>query len=112
MILSVTFVPAAVALFLKGKFEEKESPAVAWARKVYGPALTAAMHNRELTVTLAVVIMVLSGLLTTRMGSEFVPSLNEGDIALHATAHSRHKPDYGYRNAGRAGKKDQDILRR
>ena len=42
------------------------------------------MDNRELTVTLAVVIMVLSGLLLTRMGSEFVPSLNEGDIALHA----------------------------
>lgn len=84
MILSVTFVPAAVALFLKGKFEEKESPAVAWARKVYRPALNAAMGNRELTVTLAVVIVVLSGLLVTRMGSEFVPSLNEGDIALHA----------------------------
>lgn len=84
MILSVTFVPAAVALFLKGKFEEKESPAVAWARKVYRPALSAAMGNRELTVTLAVVIVVLSGLLVTRMGSEFVPSLNEGDIALHA----------------------------
>ncbi len=84
MVLSVTFVPAAVALFLKGKFEEKESPAVAWARKVYRPALTAAMDNRELTVTLAVVIMVLTGLLLTRMGSEFVPSLNEGDIALHA----------------------------
>ena len=42
------------------------------------------MRNKGLTVTLAVVIMVLSGLLLTRMGSEFVPSLNEGDIALHA----------------------------
>ena len=42
------------------------------------------MRNKALTITLAVVIMVLSGSLTTRMGSEFVPSLNEGDIALHA----------------------------
>ena len=84
MILSVTFVPAAIALFLSGKVAEKESPAVAWARKVYIPALAAAMRNKGLTVTLAVVIVVLSGLLTTRMGSEFVPSLNEGDIALHA----------------------------
>ena len=84
MILSVTFVPAAIALFLSGKVAEKESPAVAWARKIYLPMLAAAMRNKSLTVTLAVVILVLSGLLTTRMGSEFVPSLDEGDIALHA----------------------------
>lgn len=84
MILSITFVPAAIALFLSGKVAEKESPAVAWAKKIYAPALTGAMSNKGLTVTLAVVIVVLSGLLTTRMGSEFVPNLNEGDIALHA----------------------------
>lgn len=84
MILSVTFIPAAIALFLSGKVEEKESAAVAWAKKMYMPALAAAMRNKGPTVTLAVVIVVLSGLLMTRMGSEFVPSLNEGDIALHA----------------------------
>ena len=84
MILSVTFVPAAIALFLSGKVAEKESPVVAWAKKVYLPALSAAMRNKGLTVTLAIVTVTLSGLLTTRMGSEFVPSLNEGDIALHA----------------------------
>jgi len=84
MILSVTFVPAAIALFLSGKIAEKESPAVAWAKKIYLPIFAAAMRNKSLTITLAVVILVLSGLLTTRMGSEFVPSLNEGDIALHA----------------------------
>jgi cobalt-zinc-cadmium resistance protein CzcA len=84
MILSVTFVPAAIALFLSGKVAEKESRVVVWAKKVYVPALAASMRNKGLTVTLAIVIMVLSGLLTTRMGSEFVPSLNEGDIALHA----------------------------
>lgn len=84
MILSVTFVPAAIALFLSGKVAEKESPAVIWAKKIYVPMLAATMRSKSLTVTLAVVIVVLSGLLTTRMGSEFVPSLNEGDIALHA----------------------------
>jgi cobalt-zinc-cadmium resistance protein CzcA len=84
MILSVTFIPAAIALFLSGKVAEKESPVVAWAKKMYIPALAAAMRNKALTVTLAVVIVALSGLLTTRMGSEFIPSLNEGDIALHA----------------------------
>ena len=84
MILSVTFVPAAIALFLSGKVTEKESTTVVWAKKAYVPALNAAMRNKELTITIAVVIVVLSGLLVTRMGSEFVPSLNEGDIALHA----------------------------
>jgi len=84
MILSVTFVPAAIALFLSGKVTEKESKTVVWAKKAYVPALNAVMRNKELTITIAVVIMVLSGLLATRMGSEFVPSLNEGDIALHA----------------------------
>lgn len=84
MVLSVTFVPAALALFLTGKVAEKENVLVTWANKIYVPALAAAMRSKALTVTLAVVIVVLSGLLTTRMGSEFVPSLDEGDIALHA----------------------------
>ena len=84
MILSVTFVPAAIAFFLYGKVQEKESSVMAWAKKAYLPLLTATLYNRELTVTIAIVIVILSGLLTTRVGSEFVPSLNEGDIALHA----------------------------
>ncbi len=84
MVLSITFVPAAIALFLSGKVTEKESPVMIWAKHIYKPMLITAMRNHGLTVTIAVVIVVLSGLLTTRIGSEFVPSLNEGDIALHA----------------------------
>lgn len=82
--LSVTFVPAAVAMFLSGKMMEKEGAAVVWAKKIYAPALDTAMANKGLTVTIAAVIVVLSLLLTTRMGSEFVPNLDEEDIALHA----------------------------
>lgn len=82
--LSITFVPAAVALFLSGKMMEKEGTAVLWAKKLYAPALDIAMSNKGLTVTIAVVIVTLSLLLTTRMGSEFVPNLDEEDIALHA----------------------------
>ena len=52
VILSLTFVPAAVALFLTGKVAEKESTAVAWAKKIYLPALDRAMGNKGLTVTL------------------------------------------------------------
>ncbi|PSJ16581.1 efflux RND transporter permease subunit [Nitrosomonas supralitoralis] len=84
MILSITFVPAAIAFFLTGKVQEKESRVMVWAKRAYMPVLATTMNNRELTVTIAIVIVILSGLLTTRVGSEFVPSLNEGDIALHA----------------------------
>lgn len=84
MILSLTFVPAAIAFFLSGKVQEKESRVMQWAKKIYLPLLTATLNNRELTVTIAIVVVILSGLLATRIGSEFVPSLNEGDIALHA----------------------------
>ncbi|MGH8077321.1 MAG: efflux RND transporter permease subunit, partial [Lysobacter sp.] len=84
LILSVTFVPAAVALFVTGGVEEKENRAMQWARKVYRPALDFVLENRAPTVAAAVVVVVLSVLLATRMGAEFVPSLDEGDIALHA----------------------------
>ncbi|OQW39852.1 MAG: cation transporter [Proteobacteria bacterium SG_bin4] len=82
--LSVTFVPAAVAMFLSGRMMEKEGAAVQWAKTIYAPALDFSLNNKGLTVTVAVVIVILSLLLTTRMGSEFIPSLDEEDIALHA----------------------------
>ncbi len=84
LILSVTFVPAAMALFVTGRIQEKENRAMQWARKLYRPALDLVLENRAPTVAAAVIVVVLSVLLATRMGAEFVPSLDEGDIALHA----------------------------
>ncbi len=84
MILSLTFVPAAVALFVTGRVEEKESRVMGWARRAYEPALGFVMRNKVPVVTAAAVAVVLSGLLASRMGSEFIPSLDEGDIAMHA----------------------------
>ncbi|WDT74017.1 MAG: CusA/CzcA family heavy metal efflux RND transporter [Candidatus Manganitrophus sp.] len=84
MILSVTFVPAAVALLLSGPISEKENFLVRWAKKVYTPLLNLALANRVPVVVAATVLVILSGLLATRMGSEFIPSLDEGDIAMHA----------------------------
>jgi len=84
MILSVTFIPAAVALLIGNKVSEKESRLMQWASRGYAPTLAWGMGNKAVVLTVAVVAVVLSGLLATRMGSEFVPSLNEGDIALHA----------------------------
>jgi len=84
MILSVTFIPAAVALIVTGKVEEKEQTLIVLAKQRYLPLLRWAILNKVLVLTIAVVSVALSGLLASRMGSEFVPSLDEGDIALHA----------------------------
>lgn len=84
MILSVTFIPAAVALFITGKVEEKEQTFIAWIKRHYLPLLRWTMLNKALVMMLVTVSVVLSGLLASRLGSEFIPSLNEGDIALHA----------------------------
>ena len=84
MVLSLTFVPAAVALFVAGRVEEKESPVMRAARRVYQPALDAALRLRTAFVAGAVVLVVIAGFAASRMGSEFVPNLDEGDIALHA----------------------------
>jgi len=84
MILSVTFIPAAVALFIGNSVSEKESWLMVKAKSGYAPVLRFAMGSKTLVLTIAGAVLVLSGLLASRMGSEFIPSLDEGDIALHA----------------------------
>jgi len=84
MILSLTFVPAAIALFVTGKVEEKESIVMRGARRLYQPALDWAMRFRWAIVAGAVGLVGVSGIVASRMGSEFIPNLDEGDIALHA----------------------------
>ena len=84
MVLSLTFVPAAVALFVGGRVQEKESPVMRGARRLYQPALDAALRLRVAFVAGAVVLVAIAGFAASRMGSEFVPNLDEGDIALHA----------------------------
>ncbi len=84
LLLSITFVPAAIALFMTGKVDERENFLMRGARAVYAPLLDFAVANRFLMVGGAVVLVVVSGLAASRMGSEFIPNLDEGDIALHA----------------------------
>jgi heavy metal efflux system protein len=84
MILSITFVPAAVALFVTGRVSEKESPAVRLAERAYQPLLRIALRNRVATVALSVALMGVTGAMAMRLGSEFLPSLDEGDLLVHA----------------------------
>ena len=84
MLLSITFVPAAIALFMGDKVAEKENRLMVWARRAYAPLLNWTLQAPAIVLTAAGVIVALSLLLATRMGSEFAPNLNEGDFAIQA----------------------------
>jgi cobalt-zinc-cadmium resistance protein CzcA len=84
MALSLTFVPAAVAQFVTGKVEEKETRIVQGIKRIYAPLLERVLQLRVAVIAAAVVLTLLMGALATRLGSEFIPNLDEGDIALHA----------------------------
>lgn len=82
IILSVTFVPAAVALFVTGEVKEKESRWMMTLKKGYAGLLDKAYAFRYVVVTAAVSILILTSAIATRVGSEFAPQLSEGDFAL------------------------------
>ena len=84
MILSVTFIPAAVALFITGKVSEHENIAVRGAKAAYLPVLRILMKARLTVVAASVAVLAVALAAANRLGSEFMPSLDEGDIALHA----------------------------
>ena len=84
LLLSLTFVPAAVALFVTGKVEEKENAAMRLAHKWYTPALGWSLAHPWRMMGIAGLCVAVSLILASRMGTEFIPSLDEGDIALHA----------------------------
>jgi cobalt-zinc-cadmium resistance protein CzcA len=84
LVLSLTIVPAAVALFLNGKISEKESRIIIGAKALYKPLLIFAMKIRWLILTLSVSLVAFSIWLATTLGSEFIPQLNEEDILLQA----------------------------
>jgi len=84
MLLSLTFVPAGVALLFRKPVVEKENLVMRGASRVYRPVLAAALRLRWVLLVIAAALVVMSGVLVTRMGSEFLPNLDEGDIAMHA----------------------------
>ena len=84
MTLSLTFVPAAVAMFVTGRVAEKENRVMQGFRRAYAPLLERVVAWRVAVVAVAAVLVVAAGLLAGRLGTEFIPDLDEGDIALHA----------------------------
>ncbi|MDY0070502.1 MAG: CusA/CzcA family heavy metal efflux RND transporter [Porticoccaceae bacterium] len=84
MILSLTFVPAAVAIFVSGRVEEKENRVVLGIKRLYAPLLDRAITWRVPVILGAIALVGISAAAATRLGTEFIPNLDEGDIALHA----------------------------
>jgi len=84
MILSISFVPAALAIFVTGKVSEKDNLAIRGAKLLYRPTLRFIMSVRPAAAVGAVVLIALAGFAASKMGTEFIPNLDEGDIALHA----------------------------
>ncbi|TAJ90169.1 MAG: CusA/CzcA family heavy metal efflux RND transporter [Reyranella sp.] len=83
-ILSMTLVPAAVALLVTGKVSEKENFFMRGALRLYAPALEGAIRLRYVVVAMAFMLVGVAAVAASRMGGEFIPSLDEGDIAMHA----------------------------
>jgi len=84
LILSLTFVPAMVALLLNGNIEEKENIVVRKARQGYAPVLDFALRLRKPIFAGAVVFVLVCSFIASRMGTEFIPNLDEGDVAVQA----------------------------
>jgi len=82
MILSVTFVPAAVALFVNKAVPEHENKLMDRARGSYRRMLDWVLRNRPVALSFALLSVLLSGVLATRLGTEFAPNLDEGDLAV------------------------------
>jgi len=83
-LLSITFVPAAIALFVTGKVKEHENWFMRGARRIYTPLLDSSIRNRGIVAVCAAFLVIMTGVVASRMGGEFIPSLDEGDIATHA----------------------------
>ena len=83
-ILSLTFVPAMIAIWLSKKVEEKDGRIITWLKKRYEPGLDRAMKRPTLTIGAGVGSLVVAALAFTTLGSVFLPQLDEGDLLIQS----------------------------
>ena len=87
MILSLTYIPMVAATFLKAPKTDKKTfgdKIIQSIEKLYTPVIEWVLRNSRLVITTAIILLIGTGFLFTKMGSEFIPQLDEGDFALHA----------------------------
>ena len=79
--IAVTLVPVLCTFLLGGKFHsEEDNPVMRVLRRLYEPALAAALAHRSATILLAASLFVGALFVARGIGSEFMPQLNEGDL--------------------------------
>ena len=83
-VLSLTFVPALIAIVITGRVQEKDNVFVRGLKAVYRPVLASAVHRPITYILGSVVLLVLAGVLFSRLGQEFIPTLDEKNIAMNA----------------------------
>jgi len=81
-VLSLTFVPAAVAILVTGSISERENVFMRAARRIYVPLLDGSLRNSFGVVVIGALLVIVSAIAATRMGGEFIPSLDEGDVSM------------------------------
>jgi cobalt-zinc-cadmium resistance protein CzcA len=81
--LALTLMPVLCSYFLTGRIDEEDNFSIRWLKSLYRPALDYALRSRGIVIAGAVVLFLLSGLVFSRLGAEFVPQLDEGSFATH-----------------------------
>ena len=84
LVLAISFIPAAIALFVSGKISEKENALMLALRRGYQPLLAWSVKTPLLVAGMAILLLTSALWSASKMGTEFLPQLNEGDIAMHA----------------------------
>lgn len=83
-VLSLTFVPAAIAIFVTGRVQEKDNFLVRSLKKIYRPVLGLSLRTPSLLIAIAIALFASAMLLGSRLGKELIPTLDEKNIAMHA----------------------------
>ena len=106
IILSIPFVPAAVALWVKGDIQEKESRWMLWLKAKYQQTLDISYQYKAVVLTFALCVLVITGFISTKLGSEFAPQLSEGDFAVQQL----RSPSTGLEESLRIQKNTEKLL--
>jgi heavy metal efflux system protein len=108
LVATFTITPVITSMLLPAKVEEKETIVVRLLHRVYNPTLNFALNHRPLAVGLSIVFLILSALVGSRLGSEFLPHLEEGNFWIRASMPMTLSLDDGEA----AARKMREILNR
>ena len=84
LLFTITFIPAMIAIFVTGKVKQKENLLMSGFRFVYQPLLKISLRIPFVIVLMAVGLFAFSVTQVSKLGTEFMPKLDEHDIAMHA----------------------------